>query len=417
MRTITIVSKVIATPEVEALIKDAMRSATKVWNGLIWNLRAQYEQEGRAAISRKNLNKIMKDLPRRKEYYSLSAQGTRDEVIWAYRSYFELHRNGDKTARPPGFRKKAYLSNLRYYDGYGYKMNADKLKLSLGRGRLDEVKEVAVELRYRTDLQFTKVVHVLMTYAVKNGLQAHLVVNSIDPQPLADRVVAVDFGETQIISAMFDDGINLLYSGKELKSIRRYWNKVRRKVKPPPEGQRKSRRFRQIERKESRQINHRLHQISKDFVERCYQAGVATIVIGDLNGIRDNIQYGRKINQRLHAWSFAKLTQQITYKAALKGIVVEKISERNTSKTCHCCGKISKSNRKTRGVYRCECGWQAHADVNAAANIFKRFTNLSPVSRSSGAVAAPVVLPLHNSWHTVYAPQDVTKKSYEHWEK
>jgi len=38
----------------------------------------------------------MKELPRRKDYYSLSTQGTRDEVIGAYSSYFEIRKNGDE---------------------------------------------------------------------------------------------------------------------------------------------------------------------------------------------------------------------------------------------------------------------------------------------------------------------------------
>lgn len=406
MTTITLVSKIIANPESEEILLDAMLSATKVFNGLIWNLRKQFEDDGKAPISRKNLNKIMKDLPRRKEYYSLSAQGTRDEVIGAYKSFFALRKNGDEKARPPGFRRKNTYSNLRYYDGFGFKIIGKKLKLRFGRSRLDGVNEVEVELQGRDDVQYTKVRNVVITYDKNHGLQAHLVVDVEDQEPLGDRVVAVDLGETQIISAIFDDGKTLLYSGKEVKAIRRYWNKVRRKVKPPTEGQRKSRRFKEIERKETRQVNHRLHQISKDFMNRCYEAGVATIVLGDLTGIRDNIQYGTKTNQRLHDWSFAKLIAQIKYKATLKGIKVVEVSEAYTSQTCHQCGKVAKSNRKHRGYYECSCGWSTHADVNSAANIFERFTNVSPLKRSSGAVAAPVVVPLRNSWHTVYEPKD-----------
>ena len=48
----------------------------------------------------------------------------------------------------------------------------------------------------------------------------------------------------------------------------------------------KNRRYRQVERKESRQVNHWLLLISKHFVERCYEAGVDTIAIGDLTNIR-----------------------------------------------------------------------------------------------------------------------------------
>ena len=119
-----------------------MRSATKVFNELIWNLRNQYEETGTAPISRKNLNKIMKEMPRRKDNYSLSTQGTRDEVIGAYKSFIKLRENGDETARPPGFRRKNTLSNLRYYDGYGFEIKGDQLYLHFGRSRGDEVKGV-----------------------------------------------------------------------------------------------------------------------------------------------------------------------------------------------------------------------------------------------------------------------------------
>jgi hypothetical protein len=77
-------------------------------------------------------------------------------------------------------------------------------------------------------------------------------------KPQGHRKVAVDLGETQAITAVFDDRM-LMYSGGLIKSIRRYWQKVRSKVEPPSvDNLRKSRRFRQMDRKESRQVNHLL---------------------------------------------------------------------------------------------------------------------------------------------------------------
>ena len=99
--------------------------------------------------------------------------------------------------------------------------------MRFGRSRGDEVKWVEVQIQSRKDVKYTKVINVLINYDKKLGLQAHLVVEPQDLEPLGDRVVAVDLGETQIISAMFDDGKTLLYSGREIKSNRRYWNKVR----------------------------------------------------------------------------------------------------------------------------------------------------------------------------------------------
>jgi IS605 OrfB family transposase len=404
MTLITVVSKIIADEHAEVLLLDAMRSATKVYNGLIWQLREQYEQSGKAPISHKNLNQLMKLLPRAKEYYSQSAQATRDEVIEAYKSFFAL-RKSDEHARPPGFRRKARYSTLRYYDGYGFRLTEEgRLQLSLGRRRTDGVRCVEVDLRCRQDVQFTRIVNVLVTYDAKHGLQAHLVVEAQDLEALGDRTAAVDLGETQMITAVFDDGGALLYSGREIKSIRRYWQKVRRCVKPPTAGQRKSRRYREIDRKEARQVNHRLHLITKDFVERCYRAGVRTIVLGEVKGIRKRMRFGRKANQRLHAWSFSKVSKMIAYKAAMHGMTVVKVSEGYTSQRCHQCGKVSKANRRQRGLYECGCGWRTHADVNAAANIYERFANVSPLKRSSGRVASPVVVPLRCSWHMVCEP-------------
>lgn len=405
MTIITLVAKITADSTAKAILLDAMSSATKVYNGLIWNLRKQYEESGKSPISKQNLNKLMKLLPRRKEYYSLSAQGTRDEVIGAYKSFFELRKNGDEKARPPSFRRKTAYSNLRYYEGYGFKVEGYKLILKFGLSRLDGSREVVVNFQHREDVEYNRVINVLITYDKKNGLQAHLVVDAKEKEPLGDRVVAVDLGETQIISAMFDDGNVLLYSGREIKAMRRYWQKVRRKVKPPVEGQKKSRRFRQIERKESRQIHHMLHIITSDFVQRCYDAGAGTIVLGDLTGIRKKIQYGKKTNQRLHVWSFSKITEMIRYKAQMFGMDVVQISEAYTSQTCHQCKKVSRSNRRHRGLYKCSCGWITHADVNSAANIFKKYKDVSPLKRSSGVVATPVVVPLRVNRHTVYEPR------------
>lgn len=396
--------------EAQAILLDAMQSATKVYNGLIWNLRKQYEETGKSPISKSNLNKIMKDLPHCKEYYSLSAQATRDEVIQAYKSYFALHKKGDTNARPPGFRRKTTYSNLRYYEGYGFKLEGNKLTLSFGLHKTNGVKNVAVEVQHRSDIKYTRVINVLITYDKKHGLQAHLVVDTKAVTSLGDNVVAVDLGETQLLTAMLDGGKTLMYSGCEIKALRRYWQKVRRKVKPPVEGKKKSRRYSQIDVKESRQVSHRLHIITRDFVNRCYKAGVKTIVIGDLTGIRSSIDYGKATNQRLHAWSFAKVVELIIYKADMLGMEVVQISEAYTSKTCHKCATVAKSNRKSRGYYKCSCGWKAHADVNAVANIFEKFTNLSPLNRSSGAVEAPAVMPLRNNWHTVCEPRCLSLK-------
>ncbi|MEW6732293.1 MAG: zinc ribbon domain-containing protein, partial [Acidobacteriota bacterium] len=71
------------------------------------------------------------------------------------------------------------------------------------------------------------------------------------------------------------------------------------------------------------------------------------------------------------------------------------------SKTCHACKLVKESNRKIRGFYQCQCGFAVQADINGAANIFESYFKVSPI-RSSGAVAAPLVLPIRLGRHMVY---------------
>jgi transposase len=77
---ITIKAKIHADSKTEAVLKDAMLCATKVYNGLLWHLRKKFKEKGKVDVSRKNLNLVLKELPRAKWYDSMSVQLTRDEV-------------------------------------------------------------------------------------------------------------------------------------------------------------------------------------------------------------------------------------------------------------------------------------------------------------------------------------------------
>lgn len=385
-----------------------MYCATKVYNGLLWHLRQEYEATGKANISRKNLNRILKKLPRAKGYYSMSAQLTRDEVREAYRAFFVLRKKGLTQHHAPGFRRKSFLSPLKYVQS-GFKVEGDAVTLSLGTSREDGVRQVSFRISHRPGLKYDRVRELFITYDKLSGrLEARLVVEVTASQVPGTGKVAVDIGETVLLAAAFGTGETLLYSGRLIKAARRYWQKVRAKVKPPAKEQpHMSRRYRQIARKERRQVEHLLHIITSHFIRECIRRGIGEIVLGDLTGIREEIDWGTRMNQRLHAWPYRKVISMLRYKAALSNIAVKEVTEDGTSITCHACGTEKASNRKTRGLYRCRCGWSAQADVNAALNIYERAFKVSPVKGSSGLVARPVVLSFQVDRHTVHEPKRI----------
>ncbi|CDM65414.1 RNA-guided endonuclease InsQ/TnpB family protein [Pyrinomonas methylaliphatogenes] len=407
MPILTIKAQIHTDVETERILRDAMFCATKVYNGLMWHLRHQQEETGRIDVRRSNLNRILSTLPRARGYYSMSVQLTRDEVRQAWRSFFALRRNGRTDRSAPGFRPKSMLSPIKYVQS-GFRVKGDRLTLSLGMGREDGVRSVTVRLSHRPGVEYERVREVSITYDTLTGrLEARLVVEVRARENHGTSRLTVDLGETVLLAAAFEDGTALLYSGRLIKAIRRYWQKVRSYVRPPSrERPHKSRRFLQIAHQERRQLEHLLHIVTSHFIRECVRRGVGEIAIGDLVGIRHGMDYGARMNQRLHAWPYRKIINMIRYKAALVGIAVrDDVNERGTSCTCHACGRTRRASRVHRGLYRCPCEWTAQADVNGALNIYQRAFHVSPVKGSSGRVARPVVLSFLPGWHTVHEPK------------
>jgi transposase len=68
----------------------------------------------------------------------------------------------------------------------------------------------------------------------------------------------------------------------------------------------------------------------------------------------------------------------LKYKGQLAGIeVYDTIDEKNTSNTCHACGKVLPSNRKHRGMYSCSSGWKTQAYERSAEHLRKGFQGIS----------------------------------------
>src|SRR5207253_7508259 len=74
-----------------------------------------------------------------------------------------------------------------------------------------------------------------------------------------------------------------------------------------------------------------------------------------------------------HNWSFRQLREFLSYKAQRAGIALVFVDPCNTSRTCSRCGYVEKSNRRSQAEFSClRCGYEAHADHNAARNLAVR---------------------------------------------
>ena len=102
-----------------------------------------------------------------------------------------------------------------------------------------------------------------------------------------------------------------------------------------------------------------------------------TLVLEKLTGIRDNCgakgKARKKHRKHLNRWSFKRLADIITSFAEFLGVYVEYVDPRYTSQQCSKCGIVKKSNRKNQSTYRCSCGLELNADLNAARNISRKW--------------------------------------------
>lgn len=116
------------------------------------------------------------------------------------------------------------------------------------------------------------------------------------------------------------------------------------------------------------------HVLAKQIV-RSAQPG-ATIVLENLKAIRkrSTIRKQRKTRRRVHSWSFAQVKGFVAYKAEERGCTVAGVDPRHTSQTCSSCGHVARNSRRSRGQFVCrKCGFELHADLNAARNIAAKY--------------------------------------------
>ncbi|PSP44585.1 transposase [Halobacteriales archaeon QH_6_66_25] len=111
-----------------------------------------------------------------------------------------------------------------------------------------------------------------------------------------------------------------------------------------------------------------LHKVSRRVVEWVSQFSAPVVVFEDLKDMRDAIDYGTRMNRRLHSLPFAALQDMISYKAAWKGVPSDDVDPGYTSQRCPRteCQHTERANRHKKRFKCQQCAFQDHADRKAA---------------------------------------------------
>jgi IS605 OrfB family transposase len=107
------------------------------------------------------------------------------------------------------------------------------------------------------------------------------------------------------------------------------------------------------------------HVASRRIVDFANEHTKAAISLENLTGYRNS-------EGAIHDWPFSELQEKIVYKARESGIPIVFVDPAYSSQTCRKCGN-TKSSQRNGHEFNCRnCGYEVHADVNAAFNLAQR---------------------------------------------
>jgi IS605 OrfB family transposase len=189
-------------------------------------------------------------------------------------------------------------------------------------------------------------------------------------------VMGVDLGLKVPAVAVTEEGkVKFFGNGRENKYMKRMARSKRKSLGKA----KKVKAIKKLNNKEQRWMKDKDHKVSRKIVNFAKQNKVATIHPEELSGIRQTARTSRKNAKNLHSWSFYRLAQFISYKAALAGIKVVYVNPMYTSQTCPVC---QEKNHASDRKYQCSCGFKTHRDILGAMNIIK-----APVTGAHGLSA------------------------------
>lgn len=214
-----------------------------------------------------------------------------------------------------------------------------------------------------------------------------------------DNVLSIDLGLNNLCSCISNVGIKpFIVNGKVIKSFNQWYNKKKAKLMSFVGDKGTSNKLKILNNKRNFWIEDKIHKVSRYIIDFCKDNNIGSIVIGLNKGWKQNINLGKKTNQKFVEIPFSKLIDKIAYKGKLIGINVITTEESYTSKIDHLAFEPLKNQdiylgkRKKRGLFQSSVGKLLNADINGAIGIGRKVFGDSYVSEiiSSGLAFNPV---------------------------
>jgi IS605 OrfB family transposase len=137
-------------------------------------------------------------------------------------------------------------------------------------------------------------------------------------------------------------------------------------------------------------------------IKHCIKNKIGNILIGELTGIKQEINHGKRNNQNFVQIPFSKFKAKLENKCNLYGIKYHLVNEAYTSQVDSLAldpiqkQEYGRKRRVKRGLYKSSTGQLINADINGAINILRKVVGDSVVKPiiDRGLVNRPIRLRL-----------------------
>ena len=359
--------------EQKILIEKHIGCCRFLWNYML-SLQNENYEKGNKYISRYDMIRSLTLLKKQEEYLWLnevsntSLQNICIDLDKDFKGFFK------KLNGYPKFKSKKKSKNIypvccnRFY----FKDNIHIQIQMLGIVKCKTDFKVPIGKHKFSNVRLSKE---LNKYFISFGLECENQVRKLNDYSMGidlgvKELAAVSYGDDSLIFHNINKSSKMRKLNRELKHLQR---SVSRKYEENRQGNKyiKTNNIIKLEKKIYK-INRKISNIRTNYIHQTTHKLVELlpkrVVMENLNvsGMMKN----KHLSEAIAEQGFYRFISYMKYKCEWNGIeFIQADKFYPSSKTCSCCGKISKDLKLSDRVFRCECGAEIDRDINAAINL------------------------------------------------
>lgn len=311
-----------------------------------------------------------------------------------WKSYFasikDYKKNPNKykgEPKPPKFKNHTNKKNEVIFTEAGIRVKNNILMLSLSKAMQEKFQVKSLNFSIDTEklpvnFEALQQIKIKWDNSIKQWYLILIYNKEEENKVTGNNIMSIDLGRDNFATLTFlEDTESYLIDGKVLKSKISYYNKEIARLNSIGMKQvgdsKKFKNTKQINKlyaKRDNFVNDYIHKASRKIIDLALQHNCNTIVIGDIEGIKQENDIKSFVNM-----PHQKLVDKIEYKAKLVGLKVVYVKENYTS-GCSALdleninkANYDKSRRIVRGLFRSNKGILVNSDVNGSLNILRKY--------------------------------------------